>query len=159
MDKKTIIISLLKKIDTDVLIGIWNTYCSDENMDDYIYENDDYTLNEIFTKPGEALRATFYGDYRYNHDYFVFNGYGNLDSFDEYDAYNHIDFDALAGYIMDVGCDELSENYSEELENEFLHYINEKFEDREFTEDDIPSGTDLITEDWDEILSEILDED
>ncbi len=159
MDKKTIIISLLKEIDTDVLIGIWNTYCSDENMDDYIYENDDYNINEIFTKPDEALRAAFYGDYRYNHDYFVLNGYGNLESFDEYDADNHIDFDILADYIMDVGCDELSENYSEELQDEFLNYINEKFEDREFTEDNIPSGTDLITEDWDEILSEILDED
>ena len=86
MDKKTIIISLLKEIDTDVLIGIWNTYCSDENMDDYIYENDDYNINEIFTKPDEALRAAFYGDYRYNHDYFVLNGYGNLESFDEYDS-------------------------------------------------------------------------
>ena len=70
MDKKTIIISLLKEIDTDVLIGIWNTYCSDENMDDYIYENDDYNINEIFNKPDEALRAAFYGDYRYNHDLF-----------------------------------------------------------------------------------------
>lgn len=159
MDKKTIIISLLKEIDTDVLIGIWNTYCSDENMDDYIYENDDYNINEIFTKPDEALRAAFYGDYRYNHDYFVLNGYGNLESFDEYDAYNHIDIDILADYIMENGCDELSENYSEELQDEFLNYINEKFEDREFTEDDIPGGTDLITEDWDEILSEILDED
>lgn len=159
MDKKTIIISLLKEIDTDVLIRVWNTYCSDENMDDYIYENDDYNINEMFSKPDEALRSAFYGDYRYNDDYFVFNGYGNLDSFDEYDADNHIDFDILADYIMENGCDELSENYSEELQDEFLHYINEKFEDREFTEDDIPSGTDLITEDWDEILSEILDED
>lgn len=159
MDRKTTIIYLLKEIDTDVLISAWNTYCCDENMDDYIYENDDYNINELFSKPDEALRAAFYGDYRYSDDYFVINGYANLDSFDEYDAYNHIDFDLLADYIMAVGLEELYKNYSEELEDEFLKYINEKFEDREFTEDDIPSGADLITEDWDEILSEILDED
>ena len=33
----------------------------------------------------EAIRATYYGDYNYNDEYVKFNGYGNIDSYSEYE--------------------------------------------------------------------------
>ena len=48
------------------------------------YENDEEFLNEYFKEPAEAIRATFYGDYRYADKYVQINGEGNLDSFEEW---------------------------------------------------------------------------
>lgn len=49
------------------------------------YENDEDFFETYFQgKPMEAVRATHYGDYRYNDDYVKFNGYGNLESMDDY---------------------------------------------------------------------------
>ena len=45
---------------------------------------------EFFENKLDAVRATFYGDYRYNDDYVRFNGYGNLESFSEYDMIEEI---------------------------------------------------------------------
>ncbi|OLF87124.1 hypothetical protein B4089_3745 [Bacillus licheniformis] len=51
---------------------------------DYEY-NDEEFFNVFFEgKPMEAVRAVFYGDYRYMDDYVKFDGYGNLESASEY---------------------------------------------------------------------------
>ena len=52
------------------------------------YDNDEYTINELFSSPAEALRSAYFGDYDYNKPYFKFNGYGNIESLDEYDLRN-----------------------------------------------------------------------
>ena len=160
MDKKTIIISILKEIDTDKLISAWNTYCCDENMEDYIYENNEYNINEVFTKPGEALRAACYGHYRYDDKYFVLNVYGSLESFEEYDAKKHIDFGMFADYIMENGCDEINDVLYEDLQYEFLRYFNEKYGTTLDAEDyeRIPEDANLVTDDWDELAEEHYDE-
>lgn len=50
-----------------------------------IYENDEYFFDTFFDgRPMEAVRAAHYGDYNYNDDYVRFNGYGNLESFGDY---------------------------------------------------------------------------
>ncbi len=72
--------------DTSYLIGVFNNYLIESNRgDDYIYDNDEYFFDEFFTSPMEAVRATFYGDYRYRDDYVQFNGYGNLNSYQEHE--------------------------------------------------------------------------
>lgn len=54
-----------------------------ESLD--VHENDEEFFNIFFEgKPMEAVRASFYGDYRYMDEYVRFNGYGNLESLDEY---------------------------------------------------------------------------
>ncbi|XAG95942.1 hypothetical protein U9I18_000234 [Bacillus phage KKP_4048] len=57
---------------------------------DYEY-NDEEFFNVFFEgKPMEAVRAVFYGDYRYMDDYVKFDGYGNLESASEYEVENEL---------------------------------------------------------------------
>ena len=51
-----------------------------------VYENDEEFFNTFFEgRPAEVARAIYYGDYNYNDEYVKFNGYGNIESFSEYD--------------------------------------------------------------------------
>ena len=156
-DRKACIVSILKEMDNDVLLRFWNEYCNECNMDDYVYDNDEYTLNDMFQSVDEALRAACYGNYNYQDEYFVINAYGNLDSFTEYGISEHVDFDSLADYIMDNGCYEISEVWYDDVEGDFVDYFNNKFEDVEISVEDIPYGSDLVTEDWDKVSEEILE--
>lgn len=90
------------------------------------YENDEDFFNTFFAdNPMEVARATFYGNYKYCDPYVRFNGYGNLESFDEYEAMKEI-----KSYIDDIvsnllGCweeldidDQLVELLEEDEEEE-----------------------------------------
>ena len=90
------------------------------------YENDEDFFNTFFAdNPMEVARATFYGNYKYCDEFVRFNGYGNLESFDEYEAMKEI-----KSYIDDIvsnllGCweeldidDQLVELLEEEEEEE-----------------------------------------
>ena len=158
--KFDIIVSLLKEFEPNILVNLWNEYCNESNPDDYIYENEEYTLNEMFNSVHEALRAAYYGDYRYGDDYVMFNAYGNLVSFSDYmsEVLEHIDISSLADYVIENGCSELSEVWYEDIEEGFIEYANEKFNDKNFTVDDIPDGTDLVTEDWDDVIEDMTAE-
>ena len=76
----------------DVLLDVvselnsWNG-CLD-NLD--FWENDEEFFNTFFDNPMEAIRATYYGNYNYNDDYVKFNGYGNIDSYSEYERIEEI---------------------------------------------------------------------
>lgn len=155
MDRKESIINILEQFENETLIKYWNEYASEMCLDDYIYGNDSYTIEELFGDIDSALRAAFYGSYRYPDEYFILNGYGNLESFDSYDAKSYIDFGLLADYIMDNGCREISEVWYWDIIADFIEYANGKFNDREFTEEDT-DGFDLVTEDWDDIIEEII---
>lgn len=51
-----------------------------------VLENDEEFFDGWFhNKPMEAVRASYYGDYNYNDPYVHFNGYGNLESFNEWE--------------------------------------------------------------------------
>ena len=162
MTQKESIIEVLKEMETDVLVDVWNEYCQEQNMDDYIYNNDEYTLQDMFggnqNPVNEALRAAFYGDYRYCDDYVMFNAYANLKSFDSYDAESYIDFDTLADYIMDNDCREIQEVWLEDISVNFVEYFNNKFEDLKIDEDYDLSSWNLLTEDWDNIVEDIKEE-
>lgn len=153
------IVSLLENLETSKLVNLWNEYCNESNPDDYIYENEEYTLNEMFNSVDEALRAAYYGDYRYGDDYVMFNAYGNLVSFSDYisEVLEHIDISSLATYVIDNGSDMFDESL-DDLEDAFIEYANEKFNDKNFTVDDIPYGTDLVTEDWDNVIEDMTAE-
>ena len=88
------------------------------------YDNDEYIINEIFSSPAEALRSAYFGDYDYNKPYFKFNGYGNIESLDEYDLRNQ------ARNCIDDIINELLEHYqqlciSDKLKNLIEKYIEE----------------------------------
>ena len=75
---------ILENMDTSEIIYAHNMYCDgSNNMDDYIYSMDEF--DEIFADetPWNIARACFYGhEFCPAHDYFRFNGYANLESFD-----------------------------------------------------------------------------
>jgi len=81
--------------DASELIAAYNNYLYEVGYyDDIIYSNDEYFFKKFFTDPDAAVRATYYGHYNYCDDYVRFNGYGNLDSYNEYALLDEIKRDS-----------------------------------------------------------------
>ena len=89
-----------------------------------VYSNDEEFFEMFFEgNPMEVARAIYYGDYNYNDEYIKFNGYGNLESFSEYDYKE----------LLEENIEEITENLieyaeyisidSEELENLLSQYF------------------------------------
>jgi len=103
--------------DDSDLLTIHNTYSQENSSDDEIYNNDEDFFNTFFDgKVLEAVRAVCFGDYRYSDDYVMFNGYANLESFNN--VSDKIDIDTLADDIL-----ENPERYDIELEDEEFKII------------------------------------
>lgn len=83
------------------LVSIHNEYCQEMGYsDDEIFNNDEEFFNTFFNgKVIEAVRAISYGEYSYGHEYVKFNGYGNLESFDN--PTEEIDIKAIAAAILE----------------------------------------------------------
>ena len=80
---------LLNHVDEigDIIIEI-NSIDSSLDYLEY-YENDEEFFNMFFpNNPMEAVRSSYYGNYNYCDKYVRFNGYGNLESFNDYDLEN-----------------------------------------------------------------------
>ena len=101
----------LNELDNEGLVSIHNQYCQSCNYsDDEIYFNDEDFFNTYFEgKVLEAVRAVSFGEYRYQDEYVIFNGYGNLETFNN--PTDHVDISAIAADIL-----ENKENYDIELE-------------------------------------------
>lgn len=66
--------------------------------DDMIYSFDEDTINELFSNPWDALRATHFGDANFTDDYFQFNGYGNIETLSDWkidEMYNEIETEVV----------------------------------------------------------------
>ena len=99
-----------------------------ENLE--FWENDEEFFNTFFDNPMEAIRATYYGNYNYNDEYVKFNGYGNIDSYTEYER-----IEEIKDNIDDI-VDNLIECYyniyiNEELESLLLELLEEEEEEEE----------------------------
>jgi len=55
-----------------------------------IYENDDEFFEMFFDTPLELARAVCYGNYQYLDNYVRFDGYGNLETLDEWKYQNEL---------------------------------------------------------------------
>lgn len=101
------------------------------SCEDEIESNDEDFFDTFFEgKPMEAVRASFYGNYRYADDYVWFNAYGNLESGDYEDQLPLRDAEEMAEwyiehyeeveYITEMGdfCDACEEGENEEDEEE-----------------------------------------
>jgi hypothetical protein len=84
-------------------VNLHNQFCENaERSDDEFYENDEEFLQMFFSdRLDELARAIFYGDYRYMDEYIRFNGYGNLETFDKYQAEQEIDKDEILNDILE----------------------------------------------------------
>ncbi len=72
-------------LDNAELVNLWNEYCRDCNYnDDEIYENDEDFFNIYFESDiMKAVRAISFGEYNYSDKYVKFNGYANLETFND----------------------------------------------------------------------------
>ena len=112
---------ILSLSDAD-FVELFNRYCEDNDlMDDYIYSMDEF--DEIMTgkSPWEIARCAYYsGKFCPAHDYFWFNGYGNLESSDSPEYEFKCTVNDIIGYIVDnsnsLGNDDIQEILDQEEE-------------------------------------------
>ena len=75
--------SALDEMSTAELVNTHNEYCNSiDYMDDYVYSMDEFDEIMSSQSPWEIARCAYYGNFCPAHDYFWFNGYGNLCSAD-----------------------------------------------------------------------------
>jgi hypothetical protein len=95
------------------LVDMWNEYAREHNSDREIFSNDEDFFNTYFdNRVMDAVRAIFYGDYNYSHEFVMFNGYANLETTSSPEEW--IDISELAQAIIDNPGD----FYDIELEDE-----------------------------------------
>ena len=86
----------------DEKISLWNEYCSEQSNEGEIYNFDDEFFEIFFAnKPMEAARAASFGNVNWFDDYIKFNGYGNLESMNSYEAINSIDESVLIEWLIE----------------------------------------------------------
>ena len=145
MKLKEKLMEILETLDSDELIMLHNKI---SDCDDYIYSMGEFD-KIMYGQTAEWIACrVFNGEDGYNkegcfnpsRDYFTFNGYGNLVSFDY--ASDYIDLDEIADYITEkedcFGIGELEEVFEEyeeekaeieeleELQAEYIEYKEEK---------------------------------
>lgn len=120
MDRYGMIKDVLESMDTMDIINIHNRYCEESNnMDDYIYSMEEFDEIMNGMTPWEVARACFYGhEFCPAHDYFRFNGYANLESFDYAPGGNSgIYIEDIAEFIdreeNALGCPEIEQIYED----------------------------------------------
>jgi hypothetical protein len=86
------IIEAINQLDYYELVILNNEFCQNAGYPDAeIYGNDDDFFSTFFSSnPIQLARAIFYGDYNYSHQNVMFDGYGNLKSFPDYDTINQL---------------------------------------------------------------------
>ena len=118
MEKRKKLVDYINSMKTDEIVELHNRYCEAAgHEDDRIYSM--YELDEIMEgrTPTDILSMGFYGDFRPQHDFFWFNGNGNLESAD-YITYMPIFAIDIANYILSeedsLDNDEIQEILDEE---------------------------------------------
>ena len=99
-----------------------------DNSLDYLeyWNNDEDFFNTFFyNNPSEAVRSAYYGDYSYCDNYVKFNGYGNLESADDYKLEKEYK------YYIDEIIDSFLQHYQELniTDNELLKLIEKYMEE------------------------------
>lgn len=132
--KKEMILDVLREMNDGEIASIWNDYCGEVyKYDDEImtvYEMEEYAktqdvmniLNRFYFGNDDGQENTSANP---NRNFFTFNGYGNIISFDyiynKYaDEFYYVDVDEMINYIIEnedsLYCDEIQSILDEELE-------------------------------------------
>ena len=121
MTKREKLIDYINDMGVDEKIALHNTYCGAANcMDDCIYSMDE--LEEILdgVDKWELVRMIRFGDFDFMKDFWGFNGYGNLVSYNAWEL--PIYASDIADYILlkedSLGNDEIKEMLDEEEEED-----------------------------------------
>ena len=135
------VIEQLKEMNISDIVNIYNDY-ADMNRYEIVYNNDEDTINELFDSPWSAISLSNHDGYRDYDDYFTYNGYRLMSSFNCIDDENSpIDIEELAQWLinedkladydisvttLDDMLASIGDNISddENLLNKVLHYIH-----------------------------------
>ena len=119
MEKRKKLVDCINGMGIEEKIALHNTYCDAANcMDDCIYAMDE--LEEILdgVDKWELIRMMRYGNFDFRDDFWGFNGYGNLDSYDALEL--PVYAEDIADYILSekdsLGNDEIQEILDDEDE-------------------------------------------
>ena len=114
IDMEVALASFVDALGEKDLVSIWNEYCTENRLDDFIYLNEEDFFLENFSNPYEVVQRISFGKYDYNDKYVVFNGYANLETFS--DPEEQVYKSDLVEWLMDnVG---VAEDYGFEYEDE-----------------------------------------
>ena len=121
MEKRKKLVDYINGMGIEEKIELHNTYCDAANcMDDCIYAMDE--LEEVLdgVDKWELVRMIRFGDFDFMKDFWGFNGYGNLDSYDAREL--PIYAEDIADYILSeedsLGDDEIQYILDEEEEDD-----------------------------------------
>ena len=121
MEKKQKLVDYINSRGIDEKLALHNTYCDAANcMDDWIYAMEE--LEEVFYDAEKwwLIDRIRYGDFDFTKDFWSFNGYGNLDSYNAWEL--PIFASDIADYILSaedsLGNDEIEDILNDEMEDE-----------------------------------------
>lgn len=101
---------LVDNLSGDEIITEYNEYCEYCNdMDSIVYDMSEFDEIVANFTPMELASSVAYGNFNPSDDWFMFDGYGNLQSFR-----NSIVFDFFVENVDDDYIIELAEEYEEE---------------------------------------------
>lgn len=120
------LVELFENMDDCDKISMHNNYCDAINdTDSQIFEMWDFDDIMFGQSASNIASMVCNGEFDTSDEYFTFNGYGNLMSFDYWNIDSHIEFDDIAHYCLDNDCDfdekdirAILDRYAEELEKE-----------------------------------------
>ena len=113
-------------------LNSWNG--SFENL--YFYENDKYVIDELFPSAYDFAEKCACGDYNINDEYFRIDGYGNIESCNEYEMIQD-----MKDSIDDI-IDALKDEYTNlDIDDELINLIEAPEKEEKFSSlDDLIKG-------------------
>lgn len=151
-NREEIFANILSELNDSDVLSIFNEGYCNYYPDEYIYDNDECTINDLMCgkSPFDILQMTGGGDWRAHHDYFHFDSYGDMVSFD--DIFEIIDLDELADFCTRNPSEIEGYVNEEDIRLAFAYYA-EELTDNEIELVDVST---LVEEDWDEIVDDIV---
>jgi hypothetical protein len=88
---------LFLSFDLEAQVNIWNKFSSENNWNEYFYENDEMTISGLYNRNIYKLAHDIhYGEYDYNDTYFYYDDLGLLVSFSDVEFFHDvIDIDEM----------------------------------------------------------------
>ena len=121
------IANVLDNLENWQIVDVHNSFADGDN---WIYSMNDF--NDIMDglAPIDIANRVFYGEFNPNHDYFVFNGYANLESSDYPEDF--VDIDVIINYAIDNDYDYNIDEIRDLLDD----YYNDDDDDDDNDDDD-----------------------
>ena len=110
----------IENMNTSDIVALHNEYCNEYgDMDYYVYSMDEFDEVMADMKPWDIARSAFFGGFRPVADYFSFNGYGNLVSFDYWNDEDARIYPSEIARYIDENDNSLYNNDIQEILDEY----------------------------------------